>query len=136
MPVKGPTSPLSSGAEQLESLGSKDLHELMKSEKLEQAISQFEKQAPESNQAQQAKSPTFQAMQQIAVNSNLSNPQNASEAVKQSAGFMINSHLKKEFRESKKGKKVVDDLSGFVADDPSMHKRILGILQKMKEKSR
>lgn len=131
MPVKGPTSPLSSGAE-LEPLGSKDVQELVKSEKLNQALSQLEKQSSE--QAQQPKSSSFTAMQQIASNANLGNAESALEAVKQSAAFMINSRLKKDFRESKKGKKVVDDLSEFVAEDPSLHRRILGILQKMKEK--
>jgi hypothetical protein len=132
MAVKGPTSPLSSGADQLEPLGSKDVRELIKTEKFEKALAELEKQPAESGKAEQAKSSSFSAMQKIASQSDLGNSESAMAAVKQSAQFMLGSRLKKDFRESGDGQKLVDDLSESVATDPSLHRRILGILQKLK----
>ncbi len=134
MGVKGPTSPLSSGAEQLESLGSKDVRELIKAEKFEKALAELEGKPQESGKSEQPKSEGFSAMQSIASNYDLGDSESAMVAVKQSAQFMIGTRLKKDFRESNEGKKMVDDLSDSVSNDPSLNRRILGILQKMKKK--
>jgi hypothetical protein len=134
MGVKGPTSPLSSGAEQLESLSPKDVRELVKAEKFEKTLAELEGKSAESGKAEQPKSASFSALQRIASDSDLGNSENALSAVKQSAQFMIGSRLKKDFRESNEGKKLVDDLSDSVVGDPSLNRRILGILQKMKGK--
>jgi hypothetical protein len=133
MSVKGPRSPLSSGAEALEPLNSKDLQKLVKSEKFESALSQLENQA-QTQQTEQSKSASFQALENIANGSDLSSLEGAMVAVRQSAGYMISKKLKKEFLDSDTGKKVVDDLSEYVAGDPSLQKRLLGILQKMRDR--
>jgi hypothetical protein len=134
MGVKGPTSPLSSGAEQLESLGSKDVRELIKADKFEKALAELEGKPQESGKSEQPKSASFSAMKNIASNYDLGDSESAMNAVKQSAQFMIGTRLKKDFRESNEGKKMVDDLSDSVSNDPSLNRRILGILQKMKKK--
>jgi hypothetical protein len=134
MGVKGPTSPLSSGAEQLESLSPKDVRDLIKTEKFEKALNELEGKPEESGKAEQPKSQSFSAMQKIASNYDLGNSESALSAVKQSAQFMIGSRLKKDFRESNEGRKMIDDLSDSVSNDPSLSRRILGILQKMKSK--
>ncbi len=132
MSVKGPRSPLSSGSEPLEPLNGRDLQKIVKSEKFESALSQLESNA-ETQQTEQPKSATFNALQNIASDSDLAGFEGAMAAVKQSAGYMIGKKLQKKFKESETGKKLVDDLSEYVAGDPSLQKRILGILQKMKE---
>jgi hypothetical protein len=134
MGVKGPTSPLSSGAEQLESLSPKDVRELIKAEKFEKALSDLEGKPAESGKTEQPKSSSFTAMQKIASNSDLGDFEGSLSAVKQSAQFMIGSRLKKDFRESSEGQKMIDDLSDSVSGDPSLNRRILGILHKMKGK--
>jgi hypothetical protein len=73
-------------------------------------------------------------LQKIASDSDLGDSEGALAAVKQSAQFMIGSRLKKDFRESNEGQKLIDDLSDSVSGDPSLNRRILGILQKMKGK--
>lgn len=133
--VKGPRSPLSSGSEPLEPLNPKDLQKIVKSEKFESALNQLENQA-QTQQTEQPKSASFQALQNIANGSDLATIEGALAAVKQSAGYMISKKLKKEFLESDTGQKVVDDLSEYVAGDPSLQKRILGILQKMRDKNK
>lgn len=134
MGVKGPTSPLSSGAEQLESLGSKDVRELIKADKFEKTLSELENKPSESGKTEEPKSSSFSALQKIASDSDLGNSESALSAVKQSAQFMISSRLKKDFRESSEGQKMIEDLSDSVSGDPSLNRRILGILQKMKGK--
>jgi hypothetical protein len=59
MGVKGPSSPLSSGAEQLESLGSKDVRDLVKVEKFEKALAELEGKPAETGKTDQPKSPSF-----------------------------------------------------------------------------
>ena len=53
-------------------------------------------------------------------------------AVRESAKFLVSSRLKEDLRDSEQGKKISEDLSGYISKDPFMHRKILGILQRLK----
>ncbi len=75
---------------------------------------------------------TKTAFSEIAGNANLDTPEGALSAVRLSAGFLVKSRLKENLRDTDQGRKITDELSDYIARDPYMHRKILGILQKLK----
>ena len=130
MKVNRPGSPLSSGAEPLEQLDAQELQKALKSERFNAALSNLEAQA--SGASGGAQSPTRAALAQIADSANLSSSEGAATAVRESARFMVRSRLSEKFRDTEQGSTLVERLSEFVASDPLLHSKLLGILQKMK----
>ena len=130
MKVNRPGSPLSSGAEPLEPLDAQELQKALKSGRFDAALSQLEAQA--SGGAEGGKSPARAALAQIADASNLSSSEGAATAVRESARFMVRSRLNEKFRDTEQGSTLVERLSDFVASDPLLHSKLLGILQKVK----
>ena len=130
MKVNRPGSPLSSGAESVEPAEAQELQNALKTERFNAALAQFEAQAAGSNGG--AAGPVRAALAQIADASNLSSSEGAAAAVRESARFMVRTRLNDKFRESEQGSTLVDRLSEFVASDPLLHSKLLGILQKVK----
>jgi hypothetical protein len=130
MKVNRPGSPLSSGAEPLEQLDPQELQTALRSERFNAALSQLEAQA--AGGAGDTSSPTRAALAQIADSSNLSSNEGAATAVRESARFMVRSRLNEKFRDTEQGSTLVERLSEYVASDPLLHSKLLGILQKVK----
>jgi len=130
MKVNRPGSPLSSGAEPLDPLDAQELQKALKGERFNAALSRLEAQA--AGGAGDAQSPVRAALAQIADSSNLSSSEGAAAAVRESARLMVRSRLKEKFRDTEQGSTLVERLSEFVASDPLLHSKLLGILQKVK----
>lgn len=133
MSVKKTGSPLSSGAESLEPLGGKeDVRGEKVSKNFEAALAEVAGQIEQAGDSGQTDGATKSAFKEIAGNSNLDTPEGALTAVRESAGFLVKSRLKEDLRDSEQGKKITDDLSEYISKDPYMHRKLLGILQKLK----
>jgi hypothetical protein len=130
MKVNRPGSPLSSGAEPLEQLDAQELQRAVKSERFNAALAHLEAQA--AGGAGGASSPTRSALEQIANAANLTSSEGAATAVRESARFMVRSRLHEKFRDTEQASTLVERLSEFVAADPLLHAKLLGILQKVK----
>lgn len=134
MSVKKTGSPFASGADPLEPLGGKDLKRTDKAEgSFKSALDDLEGQLEQVGQTSNSGSTEKSALGSIASGAQLDTPEGAFGAVKESAGFLVKSKLHDGFLESEQGKKMADDISDFIARDPFMHKKILGILQRLKE---
>lgn len=131
MKVNRPGSPLSSGAEPLDPLDPQELQQAVKGERFAAALSQLEAQA--AGGAGQASNPTRAALEQIAQSSDLQTSEGAATAVRESARLMIRSRLHERFRQSEQGSSLVEKMSEFVASDPLLNSKLLGILQRLKK---
>lgn len=134
MAIKKTGSPLSSGAESLDPLGGKDnLQRGGKVDKnFEAALAEVAGQIEQAGASEKGDGAVRSAFQQIASNANLDSPEGAMTAVRESAHFLVSSRLKEEMRDSDQGKKISEDLSNYISKDPFMHRKILGILQRLK----
>ncbi|HEX8720759.1 MAG TPA: hypothetical protein VF736_09035 [Pyrinomonadaceae bacterium] len=130
MKVNRPGSPLSSGAEPVEPLDAQELQKALKGERFDAALAQLEAQAAGGTAG--ASSPTRAALAQIADSANLSSSEGAAAAVRESARFMVRSRLKEKFRDTEQGSTLVERVSEFVASDPLLHSKLLGILHRVK----
>ncbi len=136
MSVKRPGSPLSSGAESLEPLDSKDLQKSISGGQLASQLDALETAASGGDGAGEvsaAKNETLQKLGQIAANADLSTPEQALAAIRESAQFLINSRINQKFREREKVSGMIEDLSDFVAEDPFLGAKIKKILERLKE---
>ena len=133
MSIKKTSSPLSSGAEALEPLGGK---EEVRGEKVdggfEAALANFAGELEQAGDAAQTSSPTRSAFQEIAARTDLESKEGAFSAVRESAQFLVKSRLKENLRDSGTGQKISGELSEYIAKDPFMHRKILGILRSLK----
>lgn len=133
MSVKKTGSPLSSGAESLDPLGGKEeIRGGKVSKSFESALAEVAGQIEQAGSAGQTDGATKTAFKEIAGNSNLETSDGALTAVRESAGFLVKSRLKEDMRDSEEGQKVTDELSEYISKDPYMHRKLLGILQKLK----
>ena len=130
MKVNRPGSPLSSGAEPLDPLDPKELQEAVKGERFAAALSQLDAQT--TGGAGGAANPTRAALEEIAQGADLQTSGGAATAVRESARCMIRSRLHEKFRQSEQGATLVEKLSEFVASDPLLNAKLLGILQRLK----
>ena len=130
MKVNRPGSPLSSGAESVETPEAKELQHALKAERFNAALAHLEAQA--AGGAGGTSSPVRAALAQIADASNLSSSEGAATAVRESARLMVRSRLNERFRDSDQGSTLVERLSDCVASDPLLHSKLLGILHKVK----
>jgi hypothetical protein len=133
MAIKKTGSPLSSGAESLDPLGGKDVRRGGKIDgNFEAALAEVADQIEQAAGGDKPDGATRTAFQQIATSANLDSPEGAMTAVRESARFLVSSRLKDEMRDTEQGKKISDDLSHYISRDPFMHRKILGILQRLK----
>ena len=134
MSVKKTGSPLSGGAESLEPLGGKDKvrggEQVTKN--FEAALAEVAGQIEQTGASGETESPAKNAFREIAGTANLETPEGVLTAVRESAKFLIESRLNDGLRDSGKGQKISAELSDYIAKDPYMHRKILGILQKLK----
>ena len=127
MKIKG-GSPLSGGAEQLESLDPRDLRKV-EGDRFAAALSQLEGQG--AGQTGEAMSATRAALSEIANSSNLASSEGAASAVRESARYMIKSRLGEKYRETEQGQRLVKDLGAYVASEPLLKSKLLSILKQM-----
>ena len=134
MAIKKTGSPLSSGAESLDPLGGKEqIRQGGKVDKnFEAALAEVTGQIEQAGAGEKSDSPVRTAFQQIASNANLDSPEGAMTAVRESARFLVSSRLKDGMRDSEQGKQISDELSNYISRDPFLHRKILGILQRLK----
>lgn len=134
MSVKKTGSPLTNGAQSLDRLDGKE--EVRGGEKVsknfEAALNEVAGHIEQTGNAVQTDGVTKIAFTEIAGNANLETPEGALTAVRESAGFLVKSRLREDFRNSAEGRKITDELSDYIAKDPYMHRKLLGILQKLK----
>ena len=130
MKINRPGSPLSSGAEPVDAPDAQELQKALEGERFSAVLSQLEAQAAGGEGG--APSAVRSALSRIARESNLSTGEGAADAVRESARFMIRSRLGERFRRSEQGDGLVEKLSDFVASDPLLHSKLLGILQRLK----
>lgn len=130
MKINRPGSPLSSGAEPLDPLDPKELQESVRGERFAAALSNLEAQS--AGGAGGAENPVRAALEEIANTANLSSGEGAATAVRESARHMIRSRLSERFKESEQAEQLIEKLTEFVAADPLLNSKLLGILQKLK----
>src|SRR5262245_46811802 len=75
---------------------------------------------------------TRAALLEIANSANLSDADQATKAVRQSARFMIRSRLAEKYRDSAQGRNLIEGLSSYVSYDPLMKPKMLSILKRIK----
>ncbi|HVF42705.1 MAG TPA: hypothetical protein VM936_06830 [Pyrinomonadaceae bacterium] len=130
MKVNRTGSPLSSGAEPVDAPDAQELQRALEGERFSAVLSQLEAGGAEGQGG--AASAARSALSRIARESNLSTGEGAADAVRESARFMIRSRLHEKFRQSEQGDGLVEKLCEFVASDPLLHSKLLGILQRLK----
>ena len=136
MSVKRPGSPLSSGAESLEPLDSKDLQKSVRTGQFASQLDALETAAggEGAGEVSGAKNETLQQLGQIAANADLTSAGQALAAIRESARFLINSRINEKFREQDKVTSMIEELSDFVAEDPFLGTKLKKILERLKEK--
>ena len=131
MKIKRPESPFQASPEPLES----DAQNVARKE-FANTLSQIEAGINASDGGQSAGTAGSEAirtaLEQIANRTDLSNPDTATQAVKQSAGFMIQSRLSQAFKQAEQGQSLVENLSEYIASDPLLKPKLLSILKKIK----
>jgi hypothetical protein len=131
MKIKRPESPFQASPEPLES----DAQNVARKE-FANTLSQIEAGIIASDGGQPAGTAGSEAirtaLEQIANRTDLSNPDKATQAVKQSAGFMIQSRLSQAFKQAEQGQSLVENLSEYIATDPLLKPKLLSILKKIK----
>lgn len=134
MKVNRTGSPLSSGAEPVDSVEAQELQKAVKSEKFAAALSQLEAQATTGagGGASATSSATRSMLEEIATGADLATNEGAAMAVRESAKFMIRSRLSKKFGESEQADNLIENLSEYVASDPLLKMKLLTILQRLK----
>jgi hypothetical protein len=131
MKIKRPESPFQASTEPLESEAQNVAHKEFADTltQIEAGILATDSGQPSGAAGSQA---IRTALEQIANRCDLSNPDEATQAVKQSAGFMIQSRLSQAFRQAEQGQSLVENLSQYIASDPLLKPKLLGILKKIK----
>ncbi|MEP6925318.1 MAG: hypothetical protein ABI954_12700 [Pyrinomonadaceae bacterium] len=135
MSVKRPGSALSSGAESLEPIDSKDLQKSITGGQFASQLDALETAAASGGDgADGAESVSMQSLRQIASNADLSTPGQALAAIRESARYLINSRINEKFRKQEKVNGMIEELSDFVADDPFLGMKLKKILERLKKK--
>lgn len=127
MKVNKPKSPFVSGADAPDE---KDIAKAVKGEKFADALAALETGAVGGSEELNA---TRATLAQIASQSDLSNDEGISSALRQSAEFFVKERLGENFKDSEQSAKTVEDLSNFVSDDPFFKTKVLSVLQKLRD---
>jgi hypothetical protein len=139
MAVKGPASPLSSsgGAEPLEPLHPNELPRVVKSGQFESQLNALDAASNDGAATHETtsslQSETVSLLRQIAASADLSTPAQALDAIRESARFMIQTRIQQKFQQNQQVEQMIEDLSVHVANDPLLQRKMLRILQKLKE---
>jgi hypothetical protein len=137
MKIKGSESPFQASTEPLDQQQQADLWKVAKGD-FADALSQLETAVDASNPAGRTLpssatySETKAALREIANRANLSNAEEAANAVRESAEFMVRSRLAEKTRDSTQGQKLVASLGEYVSTDPLLKPKLLSILKRIK----
>ena len=133
MAIKKTELPLTGGAESLDRLGGNERIEGGKVEKsFETTLAEVAGQIEQAAGSERTESAVRAAFQQIALNTDLESPEEAMNAVRESARFLVTTRLNHGLRDTEQGRKISDDLSSYISRDPFLYRKILGILQRLK----
>ena len=133
MSVKKTGSKNLGGAEPLKPTGRKDLERAEKAEgNFKSAMAELGGHIEQMGHVSDSGSVERSTLGNIASNAHLESADGAFGAVKESAGFLVQSRLNKDILETEEGKKLTEDISDFIARDPYLHNKILGVLQRLK----
>ncbi|MCS7079459.1 MAG: hypothetical protein NZ585_05315 [Chloracidobacterium sp.] len=88
--------------------------------------------ADETSAVTSASSPARSALAAIAAQSNLSNPEEATAAVRQSAHSLLTLSFSDAIQSSPLSGKMADDLAELAAGDPRFRRKMLSILSRLK----
>ena len=127
MKVNKPKSPFVSGTDAPDA---KDIAKAVKGGKFAETLFALASGEVSENAALNAARET---LAQIALQADLTNDESISEALRESAEFLIKSRLSETFKQTEQSDKMVKDLSDFVSDDPFVKAKLLSILQKLRD---
>lgn len=88
--------------------------------------------ADETAAAAGAESPARSALAAIAAQSNLSNPEEATAAVRRSAQSLLTLSFSDAIQSSPLSEKITDDIADLAAGDPRFRRKMLSILSRLK----
>lgn len=137
MRIKRPDSPFQASTEPIDPQQASDVSKLARGNFAE-ALSQLESAIDDSSVSQAGVAvsgpyeETRSALLEIANMSDLSDGEQAANAVRLSAQYMIRSRLADRFRESSQGRNLVENLGSYVAHDPLLKPKLLAILTRIK----
>lgn len=113
-----------------------EIQAVVKETRFADALSQLDAQTRSVEQGTSGTSGTSQAVRaalaQIARNANLANGEQAAQAVQAAATCLIRLRFQKKFKQTAQVTKLVKNLSEYVAADPFLSARLLGILTRLK----
>ncbi len=127
MKVNKPKSPYVGGADTPDA---KEIAKAVKGGKFAETLSALASGDVAGNAALNA---TRETLAQIALQADLTNDESISEALRESAEFLIKSRLSEKFKQTEQSEKILKDLSGFISDDPFVKAKLLSILQKLRD---
>ncbi len=127
MKVNKPKSPFVSGADAPDE---KDAAKSVKGEKFAETLAALASNELSPNAEVNS---TRQILAKIARQSDLTNDEELSAALRQSAEVLVKSRLGDKFKQSEQSEKMIDDLSNFVSDDPLLKNKLLSVLKKLRD---
>jgi hypothetical protein len=134
MSVKKTGSPLASGAEPIEQLGSKD--NVSRTDKVdkkfEAALADAAAELDQAVGATATQSELQAEFKRIAGSTNFDSPEGEAAAIQESAQVLVHSRLGAGFRKTSQGREVAERLSKYVASDPFLHRKLRDILHQLK----
>ncbi len=141
MKVNRPGAPFGNSADPSEPLDPRDLQGIVKGERFAAVFADLEGQSQTAEtgattaaglgSAAKSSSATRAALEQIAKNTNLSDQEGAAQAVRASAGVMVQAGLGENFRNSPQSGRLIGELSEHILADPLLKNRLLSILNKL-----
>lgn len=133
MSIKKTSLSTSNGAEAINQNDSNDEVKHGKAVKsFEAALAEVAGQIDAAGEARNINSQTQTALQKIALSLNLNSSDEAMSAVRESARFIVSSRLEEKMRETEQGKKLTNEISEYISNDPFIYRKLLGILKRLK----
>lgn len=134
MAVKKTGSPLASGSEPIEQLGSQENISRAASvdKKFEAALAGAAADLERSGGAAGAEGKLQSEFRRIAGSTNFDSPEGEAAAIQESAHVLVDSRLGDDFRKTAQGREVAAKLSKYVASDPFLHRKLREILHQLK----
>jgi hypothetical protein len=133
MKVNRPGSPFGASTDPVEPLDPREAQGVAKGDRFREILSQLDATAGGGAAgAQEASSATRGALAEVAQNANLSDPESAEAAVRQSAGKILRLKLDEKYQDTAEGEHLINELADYVAADPFLKSRLISILSQLK----
>jgi hypothetical protein len=133
MKVNRPGSPFGASTDPVEPLDPREAQGVAKGDRFREILSQLDATAGGGAAgAQDASSATRGALAEVAQDANLSDPEAAEAAVRQSAGKILRLKLDEKYQDTAEGEHLINELADYVAADPFLKSRLISILSQLK----